>query len=275
MTEQEQKTARPSLGPRLLALAELCGSGRLIIDVGCDHALLPVHLLQEDRFDAALAIDLNQGPIDLARDRLRAELAAGELRSDLPDRLTFKMQDGLSGVDLLPGTCVVIAGIGGLETHKILEQVRHQTLAGVRFVLAPQRSYAELSYYLLSRGLQFVQRLVSQEAFTYLLMQAEGPAGEDRHAGLPAGRVLQTIYGFEADPAGLSAEEYRAFVHRQRRQLVYDLRQAYKGGRQRDPERPVYPAKSVLYRYLRRPEVLEAAIQGGYTNEDLGHTQSD
>lgn len=276
MIKEEHTTARPSPGPRLSALAKLCHQGERLIDVGCDHALLPLYLLETGAYTEALAIDVNQGPLDLARQRIAADLKIGSLSRETADRLSFLRQDGLTDIELNANTCVVIAGIGGLEIHKILEQGAGQDLSSTRFVLSPQRSYAELNYYLLCMGAILHHELVSQDDFTYLLIKTEGIPGDPHTTSILPGDMINIIYGFNADASTLSEETQTTFRNRQRRQLMYDLLQARAHSRTTNAEdRSIYPAKASLHHYLSDPLIQRAAIEEGHVNEDLRIIETD
>ena len=99
------------LPPRLAALAELVPEGARLADVGTDHGLLPIRLLQEGRLRSATAADLRPGP--LSRARANAE-ACGV------SNLRFLLCDGLAGFSPGDADTVVIAGMGGETIASIL-----------------------------------------------------------------------------------------------------------------------------------------------------------
>ena len=63
-----------TLGPRLALCASLVRPGAALIDVGTDHAYLPIWLLLGGKVPRALGLDVNPGPLAAARrngDRMR------------------------------------------------------------------------------------------------------------------------------------------------------------------------------------------------------------
>ena len=58
---------QPPLSLRLLKIASLVPKGARPVDVGSDHAYLPVYLVQNGIVKEAYATDVNEGPILRAR----------------------------------------------------------------------------------------------------------------------------------------------------------------------------------------------------------------
>ncbi len=66
-----------TLSPRLAAVAKSVPAGARLIDVGTDHAMLPVYLAQTGRIAHAFASDIRPGPLTAAR-ALVAKTGTGE-----------------------------------------------------------------------------------------------------------------------------------------------------------------------------------------------------
>ncbi|MGO4544372.1 tRNA (adenine(22)-N(1))-methyltransferase TrmK [Paenibacillus sp. 2TAB23] len=101
------------LSKRLQRIADYVTIGNRVADIGSDHAMLPVYLLQANVSPSAIAGELNRGPYEAAR---KQGADAG-----LTARLTVRQGDGLSV--LLPNEAetVTIAGMGGSLMSDILE----------------------------------------------------------------------------------------------------------------------------------------------------------
>lgn len=63
-------TISPKLSPRLRAAAELVRPNAFVSDVGTDHAYLPIALCLEGKIRGGVVSDINQGPIDRAKDNI-------------------------------------------------------------------------------------------------------------------------------------------------------------------------------------------------------------
>ncbi len=118
------------LSKRLQAIADFVTPGNRVADVGCDHAYISIHLVKEARSPHIIAMDINQGPLDRARNNIE--------RYGYTGRIDLRRSNGLQ--KLIPGEAdtVLIAGMGGALTRQILTD-RLEVLAGVReLILQPQ-----------------------------------------------------------------------------------------------------------------------------------------
>ena len=140
------------LSPRLLSIAKLVPVGAKVIDVGTDHAMIPVWLAQTGLAKQIWASDLRSGPLQNAAKLVR--------ESGTEDRIHLKLTDGLNGFSAEDGNTVIIAGMGGETIVSILSAapwLKH----GVFLILQPQskqeilrRWLRENSYCILSEQLE-------------------------------------------------------------------------------------------------------------------------
>lgn len=114
---------------RIAGLVREAGCDRLI-DIGCDHATVPIALLREACCQAALVTDLRPGPLAVARKRAQEE--------GLSEKLTVLMTDGLTGLEPEPDDVLLISGLGGDTLAGILERGARQALIPKRVILQPQ-----------------------------------------------------------------------------------------------------------------------------------------
>lgn len=104
------------LGPRLMALAALLPEfSSCLYDIGCDHAQLPIFMVQTGRCERAVAIDIREGPL--------ARAAANCQREGVQDQVSLLLNDGLRGVRVQASDSIIIAGLGGHEIGDILEGI--------------------------------------------------------------------------------------------------------------------------------------------------------
>ncbi|RKI40814.1 SAM-dependent methyltransferase [bacterium D16-51] len=118
------------LSERLQRVAANVLSGGVVADIGCDHGFTSIYLVQEHRTVSAIAMDVNQGPLKRAKEHI--------LQYGMSDRISLRLSDGLSG--LLPGEAdtILISGMGGALTARILTDGREVTAAAKELVLSPQ-----------------------------------------------------------------------------------------------------------------------------------------
>ena len=118
------------------------------IDVGTDHAKLPMYLVSECGFSAVTATDINEGPCKTARENI--SLAGAFFK----ERIDVIKTDGLEGLSHLSPDRIIIAGMGGELIVSILsaaEFVRREK-GKIKFVLQPQSKEQLLRKYLCENG---------------------------------------------------------------------------------------------------------------------------
>lgn len=154
------------LTKRLLAVASFVRDGAYLIDVGTDHAYLPIYLAETGRISAATASDINEGPCESAR----AHIA----ENGFADKIEVKRANGLAGHSARGKTDIVIAGMGGALICEILEKAGFIRQGGVRLILQPMRNAADLRAYLLGGGFTISgEALAREEDRIYEIICAE------------------------------------------------------------------------------------------------------
>lgn len=128
------------LSPRLEQLVHLTPQVNRVIDVGTDHALLPIALLANNRVSKAVAVD--KSPLPLAKARVNRHNA------QVVDRLDLVCGDGLDAIDVQPDDVVMMAGMGGHTMREILSK----TVWRGSLVLQPNRDWVMLRRWLYAQG---------------------------------------------------------------------------------------------------------------------------
>lgn len=158
------------LTPRLAIAASFVAQGAVVIDVGTDHAYLPVYLLQSGKCDRAVAADINAEPLERARQNVE--------KYGLSDHVSLILCDGLSKMDENMGDTVVIAGMGGETIAGILDAApwtRRKTL-----ILQPMTNAARLRRFLRKSGYTILDEAVAaEEKHLYTVMKVTGGVSAD------------------------------------------------------------------------------------------------
>ena len=55
---------------RLMTAAALVTQGYTLADVGTDHGYIPIYLLQQKKIPSAIAMDINEGPLERAKEHI-------------------------------------------------------------------------------------------------------------------------------------------------------------------------------------------------------------
>ena len=115
---------------RLMTAAALVTQGYTLADVGTDHGYIPIYLLQQKKIPAAIAMDINEGPLERAKEHI----ALYGLQAYIQTRLS----DGVAA--LKPGEveAVLIAGMGGGLVMHILKDGEKVCQSAKELILQPQ-----------------------------------------------------------------------------------------------------------------------------------------
>ena len=142
---ESMQTISP-LDGRLALAASMVRKGSVVCDVGTDHAYLPIWLLQKGICPSAVACDINEGPLNSARTHAA--------RYGCADRITFRLTDGLRGLDpaALGVQDIVICGMGGELIARIYTEEAYTRLPHVRGILQPMTKADELRAALAREG---------------------------------------------------------------------------------------------------------------------------
>ena len=155
----------PILTPRLALAASFVEDNAVIIDVGTDHAYLPVWLLLSGKCSQAIAADINAEPLERARQNIT--------KYGLNDRIRLILCDGLAKMDASMCDTVVIAGMGGETIAGILEAApwtKDKTL-----ILQPMTNAARLRRFLRKAGYIILdEATAAEERHLYTVIKATG-----------------------------------------------------------------------------------------------------
>lgn len=159
------------LTARLSAIAGLIPAGSVVVDVGTDHARLPVYLVRSGICPRALATEINRQPWQRAR--------AAVAEAGLSDKIAVRLGDGLA--PLRPGEAdvAVLAGMGGGTICRILQTAPPGVLAGLqRLVLQPMADVGALRLFLAQTGYALVREELVEEGGQLYPVLAAGPGQE-------------------------------------------------------------------------------------------------
>lgn len=116
---------------RLKLICELCKPGSVVADIGCDHGYVSITLTNSGKFAKALAMDINDGPLRLARQNISLYGQS--------DRIETRLSSGFEKLEKGEADAVVIAGMGGMLVRDIL-RAGQDKLAGVKQLILGAQS---------------------------------------------------------------------------------------------------------------------------------------
>lgn len=135
-------------------------------DVGSDHGLLPLSLLQRSPALRAVVTDIR--PLPLARAKAALE------KGGVAERADFVLTDGIAALGGRSVDCFVIAGMSGETIARILAEGKAVLRPGQRFFLQPMSHEDLLRTHLLAKGFYVAEEVVIREnGKLFLLIVAE------------------------------------------------------------------------------------------------------
>lgn len=163
------------LSARMQAVADMVKIGNRICDVGCDHGYVSIYLVQQKIAPKALALDINEGPLQRAE---RHVAGAG-----LSAYITLRISDGLDRYRPGEAQTLICAGMGGRLMQKILEKEPDKTESFGQMILQPQSELLAFRRFLRETGYSIVREdMVLEENKFYPVIEAVPDKKEQRNA---------------------------------------------------------------------------------------------
>ena len=146
-----------TLSKRLETVISMVSSGYRVCDVGCDHGYVCIALVQRGISPFALAMDVNKGPLERAKEHIEFFGLSAEIN--------IRLSDGLR--EYMPGEAdsLIIAGMGGRLMVNILNENINNTRDFKELILSPQSEIPEVRMFLSEQGFMIVdvQKTVNEK----------------------------------------------------------------------------------------------------------------
>jgi tRNA (adenine22-N1)-methyltransferase len=195
------------LSRRLEKLASYVEATDILGDIGTDHGYIPIYLIENNVTNQIIASDLNQGPLDNAKEELS--------QRGLMQSVDLRLGGGLE--PYTPGeiNTALIAGMGGTLIKNILEDGQEHLPYLKKLILQPMHGVVELRRFLLNNGYRIVDEDLIYENNIYyeIIVAKHGEAQDYDHMNLEFG-----FHMLEKDPelsktyVGLKLEKLEAIV---------------------------------------------------------------
>lgn len=118
------------LSNRLLMNAGMVTKGSKVADIGCDHAYVAIWLLQNDIATKVIAADVNEGPVNRAKENIK--------KYGLQEQIDVRLSNGTEKINQGEVDCLMIAGMGGILIVDILTAKEEVTKSCKELVLQAQ-----------------------------------------------------------------------------------------------------------------------------------------
>lgn len=164
--EERQHDVKGMMSQRMLRTAAMVTKGNKVADVGCDHAYTSIYLVQNGIAPEVVAMDVNAGPLERAKENVR--------RFSLWDKIELRLSDGLAALYPREVDTVLIAGMGGPLMERILASYPETVRMLKELVLQPQSEIPEVRRFLHCIGYRILaEDMLFEEGKYYVILRAE------------------------------------------------------------------------------------------------------
>ena len=152
------------LSKRLYAVAGLVTEGASVADIGTDHGYVPIYLVERGIASKVIAMDVNQGPLNRARMHI--------VGHGLGDRIETRLSDGLARIRPGEVDTVIVSGMGGPLTIRILQEGKEVADQLNALILQPQSEICRVRRFLTENGYRSEQEdMVLEDGKYYPVMR--------------------------------------------------------------------------------------------------------
>lgn len=145
------------ISKRLELVASFVPQGAILLDVGSDHAYLPIELVERGQIKCAIAGEVVEGPYQSAVKNVEAH--------GLKEKIQVRLANGLAAFEEADQVSVItIAGMGGRLIARILEEGLDKLGNVQRLILQPNNREDDLRIWLQENGFQIVAESILEES---------------------------------------------------------------------------------------------------------------
>lgn len=152
------------LSKRLLAVASLAPAGHCLADVGTDHGYIPIYLIEQGKYERAIAMDVRKGPLKRAEENRNLH--------HLEKEIALRLSDGVLALKEGEVETVVIAGMGGGLVMKILKEGEKVLETVKTLILQPQSELSRVREFLYASSYRIEEEhMVLEDGKYYPMMR--------------------------------------------------------------------------------------------------------
>ncbi|MDO5718965.1 MAG: class I SAM-dependent methyltransferase [Tissierellia bacterium] len=168
---------------RLKCILSLIKDEEIIADIGTDHGLLPLMLLEKNSIKKIYATDISSKSLEKLFEKI------GDQNTD---RLEIRVTDGLKGLENPYPDLAVIAGMGSRLIIKILDSSSNILKNIKTFIFQPNTKVDELRVYLHENGFSIEEeKTIVEEGRYYNIIRAiHGIEKYDKESFYKYGKIL-------------------------------------------------------------------------------------
>lgn len=139
---------------RIKAIAALVDNDALVVDIGTDHAYLPIYLYENDITKNIVASDISSNALLFAKNNLE--------KHNLRGKIKLVVSDGFKNLD----ECFDIAIISGVGTETIKKILDNEVLPN-KLILSSHKNVSDLREYMFKIGYKIEKEIIVYENNIY------------------------------------------------------------------------------------------------------------
>lgn len=141
--------------PRLRCIVD-CTHAEVVADIGCDHAYVPIKLIDEARAKRVIACDINKGPVMIADENIK--------KHNKTEFIQTRIGAGLAPISEGEADTIIIAGMGGELICSILnDDIKKAQMSTL--VLQPMNDQHTVREFLINNGFEIINEDIALEGF--------------------------------------------------------------------------------------------------------------
>lgn len=153
-----------ALSKRLQHVADMVSSGGVVADIGCDHGFTSIYLVKHQKVKNAIAMDINKGPLERAKEHVKL--------SGFEGQIDIRLSDGLEKLSIGEADTILISGMGGALIKNILFRHKEIVIHSKELVLSPQSEIFLVRKALHELGFQIQkEEMVFEQGKFYVIMR--------------------------------------------------------------------------------------------------------
>ena len=158
---------------RLELIASFVKNGIGVADVGTDHGYIPVMLVKRGYKGNIIATDINEGPLNKAKQSL--------IEADCEEAVELILCNGLDGCESEKIDTIIVAGMGGDTITGILDRAEWCAREDIRLILQPVTKPEILRYWLLNNDFRITNEAQAEENGTVYQIICAVPGRDCRY----------------------------------------------------------------------------------------------
>lgn len=172
-----------NLSKRLKCIADMVDDDSILADIGCDHALLDIYLLQSKKIKKAVACDITEGALNQAMKNVMLNNVKN---------IDLRLADGLSDIKKEDNiNLIVMSGLGDTKIINILEKDKDKLKNVDTIIIQSNVGVDKIRKYLTSVGyFIFNEKLIKERNIIYTVIKFKKGSKKYNKTELEYGPIL-------------------------------------------------------------------------------------